>query len=266
MASASGRPNWVEKAGVLIGVGTVAVAVLALVLGSGSGTSSSAPSNGMTSPANLKIVNLVVQDQEPWPHPDSLEVLLHNVGGQTVVIDRATFQINRIYELPRCASQGDVPLSETYGLALPADAQPGSRVSTDLHQQVGPDEADRFGIAVSLHRPKNRTDGTLYLFKGTLTLHTDAPRPQVSVGKLLLSLPLPPASGEYYWNARTPKLIRGLLITSPNYGRELERFSMKCWQENTQTLENVLATKGSRSQWLRKVPGELVTPSLAAIE
>jgi hypothetical protein len=135
-----------------------------------------------------------------------------------------------------------------------------------LHQQVGPDEPDRFNLALGLKAAHDRSTGTVYLFQGELALRTDGSPRELSLGHVLLSLPIYPTSGEYYWNSETPKLMHDLVPTSPEYARELRQLAIPCWRANTATLRRTLGGKSVRSASLGEIAGELVRPSPAALE
>jgi hypothetical protein len=249
-----------EAAGLVIGVASVAVAIVALGGGSGSDSDGGARSN-------LAVVALNVRDVERGPNQPKaeLEVILHNTGGRRVVIDRVALEVRNVYELRRCASQDDLPLSNTYGVVVPADAKTGEVLEAPLHQEVGADEADRFAIALST-RPVAGERGSLYLFELGVSLHSDGSHPSLPVGTALIALPQVPISGEYYWGKETAALIRGLAATSPGYVRELRSFSMPCWQGNTVAMRRAFRVSASRSALLDGVAEELVAPRPSVLE
>lgn len=238
------------------------VAIVALGGGSGSGSDSDVGGR-----ANLAVVALNVRDVERGPDKPKaqLEVILHNTGRRRVVIDRATLEVRNVYELRRCASQDDLPLSNTYGVVVPADSKAGAVFEAPLHQEVGADEADRFALSLST-RPVAGERGSLYLFELGVSLHNDGSHPDLPVGTALIALPEIPISGEYYWAGGTAELIRGLATTSPGYLRELRSFSMPCWQSNTAALRRAFRASASRSALLAQVAKELVTPRPSVLE
>lgn len=265
--ASSGRPNWADKTNLLIAAAGVAVAIVAIVVGAVSAGGSGGSNPASEAPANLRVIDTVVRDVERGPNQPRahLEFVLHNVGGRRAVVDRADIEVRRVYELRRCASQDDLPLSNNYGVSLPADAQPGDIVEAPLHQQLGPDEADRFALALST-RVRPREPGSFYVFELDVTLHNDGPRADLPAGTALISLPEIPIVGEYYWGADTAKLIGDLASTSPEYVAELRRFSMPCWRANTVALKKALASPAARSPFLEAVSNELVAPHLAVLE
>jgi hypothetical protein len=253
-----GRPNWVDKAGLLVAVASVGVAVVALSGNSGTG--------GKGHP-NLKVVDVVIRDvgkgPEPRPH---LEVIVHNTGNRLSVVDQVSFRIRHVYELGRCASQDDIPLSATYGVSLPAEAKPGEIVKAPLHQQVDADEADRFGINLSVEAPEDKSSGSIYLFEADVALSTDDRHQSLSIGNLLISLPQIPYPGEYYWSGETAELLHGFVVNDPVYAQGLRRVSMPCWLSNTKTLRRAFSYKSLRSRSLEAISQDLVTPVVTALE
>lgn len=259
------RPNWVEKAGLLAALASVLVAIVALAGNSGSSTDLGSSTEHQ--PAKLSLVNLAVKEAGRGPKPGSgLEITVHNIGGHLAVIDGAKIEVIRAYELPRCASQDDIPLSQTYGVPLPVGSQPGTVLTPALHQQVGADEADRFEIALGAKWPNGRATSTVYLFEIRLSLHTDASQRDFSVGRALVSLPRYPYPGEYYWNAETPKVIHDFISASPGYAAELRRHSMPCWQANTVALRRAFETKAVRSSDLVEIQKTFISPVSTTLE
>ncbi|HEX3241282.1 MAG TPA: hypothetical protein VHR18_14235 [Solirubrobacterales bacterium] len=254
------RPNWVEKAGIGIAVVSVVVAVIALGNGSDeSGTSDAAPSK-------LTVVDLMVRDAERSPQPrPHLEITLHNTGGKRAVIDGARVTVQRIFELRRCASQDDLPLTNTYGMSLPAEARAGQAFETPLHQQVGPDEADRFAIGFHT-RPPADSPSSIFLFQIDIALRNDGPRPVLPIGTAVVALPELPLVGEYFWDRSTAEVIRGFAVTEPDYVRYLQRFAMPCWRSNTKALRQASSGSARHSALLEQISADLVTPNNSSLE
>jgi hypothetical protein len=252
----------VEVGGLLVGVASVIVAIIALGGGSHENSSDSEPTRG-----ELSLVDLTVRDIERGPgQPHAhVEITVHNLGGRLVVVDRAEIEIRHVYELRRCASQDDLPLSNEYGILLPVTAHPGAVFKEALHQQIGSDEADRFALSLSAET-HGRGRGSLYLFDLDIDLRDDGPQSRLHLGRVQIALPQIPVPGEYYWAAGTAELIRDLATTSPEYVRELRTYSMPCWRSNTAMLRKAFAIKAGRSAQMKAVLGEFVAPSFAAIE
>jgi len=200
----------------------------------------------------------------PTPNP-RLEIAVHNIGARRVVIDQARVEVKRIYELKRCASQDDLPLSNSYGLTLPVNAQKGDVFDQPLHQQVGPDEADRFAIALSAGPLRDRPS-SVFLFEIKVGLFSDGPRPMLSAGTAQVSLPKLPLIGEYFWGEGTRQILHGFVIEGGEIVKELRRFSMPCWRSNTDLLRDAFQSRAVRSTQMEEISRELVTPTLTALK
>ncbi len=253
-----GRPFWVDLAGVLIGAGGLVVAILALGAGSGSSNSER---------AELKVVDTLVHDVERGPEDSKprIEMIVHNTGGKSVVIDGAEVEVRSVYALPRCASQDDLPVTRDYEVHLKANGRPGEVVETRLHQEVGADEADRFALSFST-KPLPSELGAVYIFEIQISLKNDGPEENVEVGRAVITLPALPTVGEYYWGRSTVGLLRNWanperLTLHQRWGE-----SMPCWRRNTTALHKVARISGAiRSSEIKQVLSELVQPSYAAI-
>lgn len=256
------RPTWVDIGGLLVGVVSAVVAIFALGGGPDSSSSSSNAAKGKLSLVDTYVIDTERGPGQPRPH---LEITLHNLGDRRIVIDRARIEIRRVYELRRCASQDDLPLSNTYGIALPVRRPPGTVLEPPLHQQLGPDEADRFALSLSADT-RGGGRGSLFIFELDVSLSDDANPSNLHLGSLLIALPELPVPGEYYWGSETADLIRGLATTSPDYVRELRDYSMGCWRSNTEKLQTAFANRALRSAEMKAIADELVVPSSAAIE
>jgi hypothetical protein len=254
----SESPNWVEKTNLLLGAAVLAITII----GAGihfSGTAGKGPSD-------LTLVGMTVRDIHRGSGSHGrLEIALHNTGDRLVVIDQARFEIRRIYRLPRCTTQGDLPLTNVYGIVLPIGAKPGDVVKAPLHQQVAADEADRFAISLSTKRP---ADGpaAVYLFEFDLALVNDGPQSPLVLGTVLASLPEMAASGEYFWTKKTVALLRN--YENPEHLSPRERWgeAMPCWRSNTVVLGRALANPAVRAPELNALSDNLVTPSYSALE
>jgi hypothetical protein len=262
----SGGPNWVEKAGLAAAVVGVLVAIVAIVVSSGSGGGESSNAAEAARPGKLDVVDVHARDVLRFGRKRAfLEVALHNQGARLVVVDGAEVEVRRVYKLSRCAAQDDLPVSNVYGLKLPTTAHKGEVFETPLHQQIGPDEADRFRIQLST-KPPARDLASLYLFEIEVSLKNDGPQPELPLGTAVLALPKLPSAGEYYWDSGTPKVLHNFVLYEPEYARYLRRDAMPCWRSNTAALEAVGKGMKDRSGNLEKIIHGLIEPSAGALE
>lgn len=266
-AKASGRPNWVEKAGLAIAAVGVVIGIVALFVSSGSGSDGGASSaSSIAQAGKLEAVDVSVHDVIPFERGRAfLEVTLHNTGGRRVVIDAARVEVRRVQKLRRCASQDDLLLSHVYGLLLPANAHEGDAVEMPLHQQVGPDEADRFRVELSTKLPPS-DQTSLYLFEVAVSLRNDGPQSELPLGTAVVGLPELPAPGEYYWDAGTLDVLHNFALGEPDYARYLRQHALPCWRANTRALEQAGKGRKLRSNDLEEVVDDLVQPDPEALE
>jgi hypothetical protein len=256
------RPTWIEAAGLAVGIAGVGVAIVAVVIPLVTDGGNSA--SGKRDPAHLLVDSFTARDFMQGPHPNAhLEVLLHNTGGTLAVIDDAAIRVKRVFALRRCASQDDIPLSDTYGLVLPHRASP-ARHELQLHDQVSPDGVDRFAISVSTSLSA-RDPATYFLFRLEVDLRNDGPESPFPVGTALIALPTVPDQGEYYWTPKTVELLRGFQ-TEGRTAAEFWGESMPCWRRNTEVLRRALGVPAVRSANLDEISRELIAPSFAKLE
>ncbi len=98
----------------------------------------------------LQIDAVRVQSPQDPAKPLKLDFTLRNVGGQLAVITAARLTVQQFAKLPHCESQGGLPSTGTYHANMPMDPAPGTHIDIPVSQQLGPDTADRFGIALRL--------------------------------------------------------------------------------------------------------------------
>jgi hypothetical protein len=256
----------VEKAGLAAAVVGVLIAILALFISSGSGGGASSSATEAANPGKLVVVDVHARDVLRFGRKRAyLEVMLHNRGGQLVVIDGAEIEVRRIYKLHRCAAQDDIPISYVYGLTLPTSAHRGKTLEAPLHQQLGPDEADRFRIELST-RPPASDPAAIYLFEVNVSLKNDGPQADLPLGTAVLALPKLPSAGEYYWDDATPEVLRNFVLSSPEYAHYLRRFAFPCWRSNTAALRAVGKGRKNRSEHLEETIEGVIQPAAEALE
>lgn len=262
MKRQKGKPTWIEIAGLAIGVAGVVVAIVAFVIPLASEGGSSTASGG-ADPARLVVDSFLARDFNQGPHPHAhLEVLIHNTGGTLAVLDAAVVRVERVFRVQRCASQNDIPLSDTYGVVLPHRGSSAAR-EFPIHDQVPPDGVDRF--AVSLSTPlSSQSPTTYFLFRLDLALKNDGPESPLRVGTAMLALPTVPDQGEYYWTPTTVELLKSFQTE----GQSMTKFwaeAMPCWRRNTKVLRRALSAETVRSAKLDAISRELITPNFSKL-
>jgi hypothetical protein len=218
-------------------------------------------------PSHLSLVDTLVRDDVGgYPAHSRLEITLHNTGGRLTVVDQARITIRRVYELPLCFTQGDLPVSNTYPVMLSATARPGDVVTVPLHQQLGADEADRFGISFGVEGEDGESLPGVYLFEIDVSLQSDSPGSPLAVSRALVSLPETPFPPHYYWIEGTAEELNQDYSAAGTPVREAWAGPMPCWRSNTATIGSALAGPAVHSRELEEVGDAMVTPTFAAFE
>lgn len=244
--------------GLLASLATILGVAVGFIVNDSGGESDASRSLGQ---ARLSPVDLHVDESGENPR---VIVTVHNIGSRLVVVSQATINIRRVYAIPTCFSQGDLPVSNSYGIVIPADSQPGTHIESPLHQQVGPDRADRFSLDFGIAAKGDDNLTGDYLFELDISVINDGPERQVSLGNVLVSLPYWPTPGGYYWNSETAGQLARYQSSEPL--DSTWRAVMPCWQSNTDHLREALAGTAIRSARLNEVANTLVTPTFAALE
>jgi hypothetical protein len=197
-----------------------------------------------------------------------VELIVHNAGRGRSVISRAEIEVVKVYELPLCFTQGSLPISEHYGAQLPIGAQPGDIVELPLHQQVGPNRADRFAIHLSAKGKGQGAKGSipgLYLFEFKVSLVHDGQAKALPMGSALVSLPAVPVSSEFL-------LLDGLETVNGYFNpdgrpvREAWADQMPCWRANAKVAILARETDATMSAELARTLGSVTLPSFSEVE
>ncbi|MGE5280939.1 MAG: hypothetical protein ACM3N0_01205 [Chloroflexota bacterium] len=226
----------------------------------------SLPSSLMPS-AHMALVDTVVKDNVgSYPSHSRLEVILHNTGGRLAVVNRAQVTILKVQALPLCFTQGDLPVSNTYGVLLSASAQPGDVVTIPLHQQLRADEADRFGISLGVESGDGKSLQGVYLFEIEVSLQSDEPEGSLNVGRVLVALPDALIAPVYYLAEGSAEMLNQYYNADGEPAREAWAGPMPCWRSNAAVLRRILAGPAIRSHELEEVEESMVNPTFAAFE
>jgi hypothetical protein len=182
-----------------------------------------------------------------------LEVKLYNEGDGRAVISRASFQIVDVADLEWCpdfAGSG-TGLTGRYSVHLPTDGSVGQIQSRRVHQDLGPDEADRFSFIFEtpdLEPPTVK----IYSLDASLTYH-GAEEP-LEVGRIVVVTPgaLAPAEFPYY----LARVRQGRRIARET-GVVLLPGSARCWRENRRRLARVVASDGQLTPTVERMANYL---------
>jgi hypothetical protein len=255
--------SWLKKAGLVAAIVGTGIAAAAFVFDrlEGDGGADMPPKT-----PQLERIDLIARNGLP-PNRPALELLVHNVGRGRSVVSRARIEVVRVYQLPLCFTQGELPISNRYGVLLPEDSEPGSVVEAPIHQQVPDDRADRFVIDLGVapaDPESNRLDG-LYLFEVEVSLIHDGAAPPLSMGRALVSLDEPPFTTEYVLKEGDfARLEQEYVALSPP--RQAWASQLPCWQANARTLRRADRSEATRSRQLQTIMDSAVIPSLSEVE
>ena len=211
----------------------------------------------VTKEAKLEKVDVIVENSQ-GDKPAGLDIKLHNTGGRRVVLAKADVNIEDVTRLDLCYTQGDLPSSNGYSAVLPVTA---SAVSVPLHQQLGPDEADRFSLtfgvrARDIHGKAAGDAPHMYLVRVSVSITHDGSRLPLPLGQFIFSAPSLPFGVVWYW----PKALEGATRKglAQNFGLDFPYEDyMPCWRANTTHLRNKLAATGARSPEMDQVRSDL---------
>jgi hypothetical protein len=252
------RANWAAIVSAAVGAAALALAYLTFFKGDDP-VPAAAPRT-----ARLERVDLIARNGLP-PHKPGLELLVHNDGRGRSVVSRARIEVLRVYPMPLCFTQGELPVSGRYGVRLPEDSQPGDVVEVPIHQQVPPDGADRFvfDLGVAPADPGSDTLEGLYLFEVEVSLvHDDGSSP-LPMGKALVSLEELPFTTEYLLRkGQFSRLEREYGSPPPQTWMP----PLPCWQANGRTLLLAASSEATRSRQLQTIMDVAVVPSLSEAE
>lgn len=253
-ASLARKASWATIAG--LPIAGLAVALALVSPSGGSNDDGDAPSAATTTAAKAPALtkdDVVVIDRLGNADAPRIEALVHNAGTARSVVTRAELRVERVESLEQCASQGDLPLSNAYDVRLPVEA--GDVASVALHQQLAPDEADRFALDLASEQP-NGPDGAprIWLYQLNVALFHDGRPTPLDLGEVVVTVPDVPAATSFYWTAETADYVRDWLPPGAY------KANAECWLRNTERLHAVLALPGARAPDLARVAREMIVP------
>jgi hypothetical protein len=244
---------WQRRSAQATVIGSIAaVATLALAIALPLGWFSSS-----SSPGHIRAEQLLVLESNHSSR-QQVQATVLNTGGTTVLIKSALLRILRVYTVPVCYSQGEIPLSGSYEAVLPQSVGrgPGSVVTVPLHDEARPGGSDRFAVSLSVAKSPKKTY-TARLYQIALSIISGSGGNITSIGDFLVSLPYPLAPGEQYWTNELASASRSQLIGyfGGNIGHILH-----CYRTNAARLKHSLRLRGVRGVGLQRVGQELRMP------
>ena len=248
--SAPAEGRWQRRSAQAAVVGVLATVALGVAVPLGWLSSGS-------SAAHIRPEQLLVRESNQSPR-QQIEATVLNTGGTTAVIKSASLKVLHVYSLPICYSQGSIPVSATYGAALPREISRGAAdvVHVPLHDEARPGESDRFAILLRVAKgPEKRYATRLYQI--ALSIISGSDSHESALGKFVISLPYPLTANEQYWTKELASESRAQLVQF--FGTDFAR-ALACYRANAATLNRALRLAGIRPSGLEKVTTELAAP------
>jgi hypothetical protein len=137
--------------------------------------------------ASLEVVRLLPINGPKNRHQATIDLTLRNTGGTVSVLTRAEFQIRRAEKITRCPAPGALLPTGRYSIVLPSADEGRPILTTQLNQEVGPNEADRFTFSLGL--PMGTSNGDESIYQLEVALYHDADPTPVKAGSVLIALP-----------------------------------------------------------------------------
>lgn len=214
-----------------VGLALVAVGVLALAPpGTTSATTGPAP-------AGLVVSSLEVLAGGP-ERAAEVDVSLRNPGTSRVGLTEATVTIvdSAVIHICQFASASD--LSASYDVELPDDPPSGTVLRKALHQEIGPDELDRFSLRFGLP-PLETHPLDSYLYRVRISVANDAGSPPAELGEFLVEAQTA-LSTDHYFPAPRPATLADARDGLCGDTTECQHRVQSCWNDNRVQLERIL--------------------------
>jgi hypothetical protein len=243
----------VALAGLAVAIASGVIVPLALHDG-GNGHVGGAGETGRRESA-LRMAGLVVHNG-PNDRDPSLDVRLHNVGTARSVLTRARITVKQVEAFPVCYSASALRVTGKYSATLPA--RPGV-VDVPLHQQIGPDAADRFSLVVGASEQSlglDRDDPRTFVYRLGIAISDDSGAAPLNGGTALVGVPHVPDYLGTFWPKEFESKTQAQLASNFGPSFPYEKL-MPCWRDNTPRLRQILSQPGTRSSELADVRRQL---------
>jgi hypothetical protein len=253
------RASWAGIASAVLAAAALLIAYLTLIK-----DDDPVPAAAPRSP-RLERVDLIARNTN-LVQESGLDLLVRNGGGSSSVISRAHLEIRHVYRFPLCFTQGNLAVSERYGIQLPADAEAGEVTEVPLHQQVEAGKGDRFRLALEVAAEEEAgLAQAIYIFEIAVSLVHDGERVPLRMGAGLVALPVVPTSEFLLEEGGFESAVEAF----GSAGRPVREFwsrPLACWRKNGRTAARLRRSSATRSPELEEVLASAVVPSFAEIE
>ena len=220
-----------------------AIGVLALAPPAGSAI---APGRPSTATAGLVVSSVEVLAAGP-NRPATVDVSLRNPGGIRVGLTEAEVTILDFAVIPVCVSAANTEVSADYDLQLPNEPAPGTVLRRVLHQEIGPDELDRFALRFKAPDagPK-ASELDSYVYRVRITVAQDGGLPTVNLGEFVIEGQNAVTGTDHYFPSHEP----ATLADARDHGlcqddTACQQAIRTCWNANRAALERLLG-EGAR--------------------
>jgi hypothetical protein len=213
-----------------------------------------AANNSVAASPRLQVDDVLVMpktiDHGGYGLPDFLDQVyfsLRNTGNQLAIITGVKLQVREFAQLPECVSQGGLGTTGWSSLNLPVDPSPGAVVTVPVSQQIAPDSADKF--EVSLHVAGIPKGLQLYRLHAWVIYDNQV---ALNAGYLIISLPVEPEDGGYFWDRSLqadPSMLGAITNNVPAVSQ--------CLISDSNKLHAILSLSGARSAKLTSLPSLL---------
>jgi hypothetical protein len=187
--------------------------------------------------------------------PFKIDIKLLNAGSQVAIVNHVRLIVQQFAALPRCAAQGNFTSTGAYSANMPTTALPGQVIDVPISQLVPAGGADRFDVLLETRILQGFPQKfTVYLYRVHAYLTYNVGTRPVDLGEILVVLPFPPESGEYFWSryyAANPQVVSGV-VTPP----EIPAYK-RCAIRNSNVLHSILALPAMRTPELAAIPARL---------
>jgi hypothetical protein len=241
-----GLPLW-GGVGAIATLLSLVIAIVLLAWPRSTSNSSATTHHGAASP-HLALDTVLVKwkyiERDNLPaFLDQVYFVLRNTGGELAVITGVRLEVQQFARIPECFSSGSLGTTGWTTAGLPANPRRGEVVTVPVSQQLSPDSADKF--EVSLHVPK-ATQG-LQIYRLRTWIRYDE-QDYLDAGYLVLSLPVEPQDGGYFWSRSDQADPNRLKPFTP----DLQSLA-HCLISNSELLRGILSQPGARSTGLASI-------------
>lgn len=219
-----------------VGMALVAVGVLALAP---SGTPATTSAVNSPAPSGLVVSSLEVLAAGP-ERAAEVDVSLRNPGTTRVGLTEVEVTIVDSAVVQVCLFASATDVSGSYDLELPDHPAPGTVLRKTLHQEIGPDELDRFTLRLGAPQLEAKHPLDSYLYRVRVAIAHDGGTQPVELGEFVVEAQNG-LSTDHYFPAARPATLEDAKGAFCGDSEECQRRILSCWNANRVPLERLLA-------------------------